>query len=404
MQRLDAFARHSDEPGRITRLYLSPAHKSAARELCGWMREAGMRTSIDALGTVTGRYESSPAGAPALLIGSHIDSVRDAGRFDGTLGVLAGLTAVEELARAGEKFPFAIEVVAFGDEEGVRFPDTFAGSRALAGIFDAAALAGEDANGISLREALITFGCDPTRIADIPRKRNDVLAYVEAHIEQGPVLESENLPLGIVTAINALKRLSVTVEGEAGHAGTVPMGMRRDALAAAAEMVLAVEKIAAAAGDVVATVGQIETVPGAVNVIAGMTRFTIDVRATGDAARDATVERIEQAIRAIAERRRVTVDLKVNNRTPAAACSPLVIRGLSEAIARQGIAVRMLPSGAGHDAMIVAALCPVGMLFVRCRGGISHNPAESISIEDADMCVRVLLDYIRHFDMSACRA
>jgi hydantoinase/carbamoylase family amidase len=399
MHRLAAFARHSDEPGKLTRLYLSPAHKAAVEELTGWMQQAGMSVSVDALGTVIGRYEGKWPDAPALLIGSHIDSVRDAGRYDGPLGVLAGLVVVEELARSNERLPFAIEIVAFGDEEGVRFPDTFAGSRAMAGTFDPTTLDGKDSDGISLRDALVQFGCDPTNISDIPRKRSDLLAYIETHIEQGPVLEAENVPVGVVTAINGQKRFSVTVTGEASHAGTVPMRMRRDAYTAAADMALAIENIAQE-NSVVATVGRVDVAPGAVNVIPGQVRFTVDVRAPSDSERDGATEKIENAIRSIAARRNVVVEILLSSQTAATACSPLVITGLSDAIARQKIALRRLPSGAGHDAMIVASLCPVGMLFVRCKGGVSHNPAESITVDDADACVRVLLDYVRHLDVS----
>ncbi len=401
MDRAAQLARHSDEPGKLTRLYLSPAHKAAVKELSGWMQEAGLAVSTDDLGTVAGRFEGKISNAPALLIGSHIDTVRDAGHYDGPLGVLAGLAVVEELSRAGEPLPFAIEILAFGDEEGVRFPDTFAGSRALAGTFNPDTLEGRDADGISLRRALKDFGCDPEGISTIARKRSDVLAYVEAHIEQGPVLEAENLPVGVVSAINALKRFSVTVTGIAGHAGTVPMPMRRDAFAACAEMTLAIEAIAAGVNDVVATVGRVDVRPGAVNVIPGKAAFTIDLRAPDAARRDAAADQISQAMQSIAARRHVRLDMTLINETAPVACSPLVMKGLSDVIAKHRIAVRTLPSGAGHDAMTVADLCPVGMLFVRCKGGISHNPAESITAEDADICVRVLLDFVRHFDMAS---
>ena len=397
MERLDALARHSDEPGKLTRLYLSAAHKAAAEELAGWMREAGLTVSIDALGTVVGRYESAIPGAPALLLGSHIDTVRDAGRYDGALGVIAGLVAVEELSKRSEKLPFAIEVVAFGDEEGVRFPTTLTSSRALAGNFDPAVLDVCDAEGVSLRKALIAFGGDPAAIASIARSREEVLAYVEVHIEQGPVLESANLPVGVVTAINGVRRLAVAVIGEAGHAGTVPMRLRRDALTAAAEMVLAVERIANSLPDVVATVGRMEVFPCAVNVIPGSVQFTIDVRSPEDTHRDAATEEITRSIRKIAADRRVEVSISTTHEAPATACSPVMVNALSQAIKHLGFATRLLPSGAGHDAMAIAKLCPVGMLFVRCAGGISHNPKEAISLQDADICVRILLDFLRNF-------
>jgi hydantoinase/carbamoylase family amidase len=404
MDRLAAFARHSDEPGKLTRLFLSPSHRAAVDELTRWMREAGLSVSTDALGTLCGRYEGKSPNAPALLIGSHIDTVRDAGRYDGALGVLAGLVAVEELAHAGERFPFAIEIVAFGDEEGVRFPVALSSSRALAGTFDATTLDAKDADGVSMRQALKQFGCDPGRVATIARARDGIAAYIEAHIEQGPVLEAEDLPVGVVTAINAVKRFTVKITGEAGHAGTVPMDMRRDALAAAADMLLAIERNAASMASVVATAGRIVAAPGAVNVIPGSVTFTLDLRAPSNTTRDAALAAMTNAMRGIAQQRGVALEIALNHEGSATACSPAVIEGLSTAIARQGIKVRQLPSGAGHDAMAMAALCPIGMIFVRCKGGISHNPAEEIATEDADVCVRVLIDYVRNFDMSAVRS
>jgi allantoate deiminase len=397
MERLDALARHSDEPGKLTRLYLSAAHKAAGEEFAGWMREAGLAVSIDALGTVVGRYESAIPGAPALLLGSHIDTVRDAGRYDGALGVIAGLIAVEKLTKRGEKFPFAIEVVAFGDEEGVRFPTTLTSSRALAGNFDPAVLDVCDADGVSLRKALIAFGGDPAAVARVTKSREEVLAYVEVHIEQGPVLESANLPVGVVTAINGVRRLAVAVIGEAGHAGTVPMRLRRDALAAAAEMVLAVERVANALLDVVATVGRMEVFPCAVNVIPGSVEFTIDVRSPDDKHRDAATKEITRSIRKIAADRLVELSISTTHEAPATPCSPVMIDALAQAVKHFGLAIRLLPSGAGHDAMAMAQLCPIGMLFVRCAGGISHNPKEAISLQDADICVRILLEFLRNF-------
>lgn len=400
MQRLDAFARHSDEPDRLTRLYLTPAHKAAVQELTAWMQAAGLSTRLDAAGTVVARYEGDASGAPALLLGSHIDTIRDAGRYDGNLGVLAALGAVEEIARAGQRFPFAIEILAFGDEEGVRFPSTLAGSKAVAGTFDPATLHGRDAAGVTLAQALADFGCDPAGIGAEARRPGDVRAFVEVHIEQGPVLEAEGLPVGVVTAINGASRFSVAVSGEAGHAGTVPMTLRRDALAAAAEMVLAVEHLADGRPGLVATVGRLEAAPGAVNVIPGEVRFTVDIRAPDDGIRAAAVDEMGRAFAAIAARRQVRVARERTYDVPATACDTAIIDGLAAAVARQGLAVRRLPSGAGHDAMALAALCPVGMVFVRCRGGISHNPAESITADDAGLAVAVLIDFIRKFDDS----
>jgi allantoate deiminase len=401
MALLDLFARHSDEAGKLTRLYLSPAHKAAVAELAGWMRAAGLAVWLDALGTLTGRYAGTKPDAPALLIGSHIDTVRDAGRYDGTLGVLAGLVAVEELARRSERMPFAIEVVAFGDEEGVRFPTTLLTSRALAGRFDAACLDMRDAQGISVQRALLEFGCDPQQIGAIARRSDRLLGYIEVHIEQGPTLEAARTPVGVVTAIAGAKRLCVDVLGEAGHAGTVPMRLRRDALAAASDMILAVERSARAKADVVATVGHAEISPGAPNVIPGKVSFSIDLRAPSDAERDAALCAIMQAMAEIADKRGVRLDASVVHEAAAVACSPWMTEQLTQAILRRGLPAPTLVSGAGHDAGAIASLCPVAMLFVRCAGGISHSPMESVATEDADVCVHVLLDFIRSLPAAA---
>ncbi len=403
MRRQEALARHTDEPGKMTRLYLSPMHKRAVEELSLWMTAAGMRVSVDALGSLIGRYEGAAKGAPAVLIGSHIDTVRDAGIYDGIFGVIAGIAAVEELNRAGERLPFAIEVIAFGDEEGVRFPTTLSGSRGLAGTFDRKLLDVLDGEGVSLRDALRAFGCDPDRVAQAAKAPADVLAYVEVHIEQGPVLEAEGLAVGVVTTINGASRYAIEVGGMAGHAGTVPMNMRRDALAAAAEMILAVERRAAAEADMVATVGRVEALPGATNVIPGAARFTIDLRSPDDRRRQAACADLERELAASAKRRGITLSMRKTHDAPAAACAPGIMAGLAAVMERHGHKKRALPSGAGHDAMAMTPLCPIGMLFVRCAGGISHNPAEAMTAEDADCAIRILLDYLRAFDPAAAR-
>ena len=271
MARLDELSAFTSEEGWLTRLYLTPAHKEAALRVMGWMEEAGMAARLDAVGNVVGHYEGSRPGLPALLLGSHIDTVRDAGKYDGSFGVVAAIAAVAELDRRGERLPFAIEVLAFGDEEGVRFPSTIAGSRAVAGRFDPATLDLTDADRVRLGAALAAFGGDPAGIPETARRPEQVVGYVELHIEQGPVLEAMSLPVGVVTAINGASRFRIEVTGTAGHAGTVPMRLRKDALAAAAEMILAVERRAAGATEtgLVATVGRIEALPGAPNVIPG---------------------------------------------------------------------------------------------------------------------------------------
>lgn len=397
MDRLEALARFTDDAEGISRLYLSPSHKRAADAVAGWMRDAGMAVRMDALGTIVGRYAGSAENSRSLVVGSHIDTVRNAGKYDGALGVLAAVTAIEALAERGERLPVAVDVVAFGDEEGIRFASTLRGSRALAGTLDPATLDERDAAGTSVREALAAFSCEPARVEDAAFPRGSALAFLEVHIEQGPVLERAGRPVGIVTAINGARRLSVAVQGQAGHAGTSPMVMRRDSLAAAAEMILAVERIAKETRDVVATVGVIEALPGAVNVIPGETRFTIDARAPVDFARDAVVDGIEAAIEGIAARRGLKVRIDTSHRAPATTCDAHLIAALAASARSAGYEPLHLPSGAGHDAMAMASLCPVAMLFVRCAGGISHHPAEAITIEDADAAMRVLVHFLRAY-------
>jgi allantoate deiminase len=382
----------------LTRLYLTPQHKAAALQVMAWMRQAGMTPEIDAVGNVVGRYEGRTIDGPALLIGSHIDTVKNAGKYDGNLGVVVGIQAVAELHARGERLPFAIEVIAFGDEEGVRFPATLTGSRAVAGVLDPSALDVEDEDRISVREALQNFGCNPFDIPKVPRSKKQVLGYVEVHIEQGPVLETERLPVGIVSAINGASRFRIEVTGVAGHAGTVPMRLRKDALAATAEMVLAVERLALGNEDLVATVGSIEALPGAVNVIASGAHFTLDIRSPKDEVRREAIAALVREFEAIAERRNVALALELFYDEPAAACAPWLMDALEGAVTRFGLRPLRLPSGAGHDGLAMAFLCPIGMLFVRCDGGVSHNPDESITVDDADVATRILVDFLRHID------
>jgi hydantoinase/carbamoylase family amidase len=400
MAHLHELARCTSEPGKLTRLYLTPAHRAAIGMVRGWMEQAGMATEVDAAANVVGRYPGGSADAPTLLLGSHIDTVRDAGHYDGNLGVIAAIEAVAELNARGEHLPFAIEVVAFGDEEGVRFPSKLTGSRAVAGTFDPQSLDITDQQGLSLEAALRAFGCEPGAIPGLGRRRDRVLGYVEVHIEQGPVLEQMKLPVGIVSAIAGASRFRIEVVGEAGHAGTVPMGLRQDALTAAAEMILAVERRAQGASEpgLVATVGAIQAVPGAPNVIPGRANFTLDIRAPVDADRLRAIDELVATFATLADRRHVRVKVEKFYDEPAVTCDPALVAQLEAAVARAGITPHRLPSGAGHDGLAIAALCPIAMLFVRCKGGISHNPAESITVKDADLATRVLLDFLRHFD------
>ena len=397
LQRCDALARHSELPGGLTRVYLSPENRAANDLVLGWMREAGLAARVDAIGNLVGRYEGSLAGLPCLMLGSHLDTVRDAGRYDGMLGVIAAIECVAALSARGQRLPFAIEVLGFGDEEGVRFGTTMLGSRAIAGAVEAAVLESRDANGITIRQALRAFGLDPDQVPGVARRSGEVLAYAELHIEQGPVLEAEGLPVGVVTAINGFSRLKVALQGEAGHAGTVPMNLRRDALAAAAQCVLAIERIAHGDQELVGTVGRIEARPGAINVIPGEVHFTIDVRAPRDELREQAVGAAIAQIEAIAQQRRIGCRIEKLQELGVAKCAPWLMDQLDRAVAAEGVRVRRLPSGAGHDGMALKSIADIAMLFVRCKGGISHNPAESITEEDAAVGARTLLHFIEHF-------
>ncbi len=395
MARLDAFAAFTDEPGRLTRLFLSDAHKRAAQAYIDWCAEAGLAARIDAAGNVVARYEGLTPGAPTLMLGSHIDTVRDAGRYDGNFGALAALAVVEELAARGERLDHAVEIVAFGDEEGVRWRTTLTGSRALAGDYPEDALDQKDKQGVYMRDALLAFGGDPEKVLALCA--HPIAAFVELHIEQGPVLEAEGLPIGVVTAINGATRLEVGVDGLAGHAGATPMALRRDAFAAAAEMALAIEARARAEPDLVATIGRMELWPGATNVIPGHAQFSIDVRAPLDVRRDAAVADIEARIDAVARGRRVTATVARTHEAGAFTCDPGIVAGLTQAVGSLGVPVRLLPSGAGHDTMAIGRLCPAGMLFVRCKGGISHNPLESITVEDCATGLAALSRFVTEF-------
>ena len=398
MERLDAFAAFTDEPGRLTRVFLSDTHRRAAHAFIGWCAEAGLEASIDAVGNVVARYEGRRAGAPALMLGSHIDTVRDAGRYDGNYGVLAALAVVETLSARRERLDHAIEIVAFGDEEGVRFRTTLTGSRALAGTYPQEALDQKDAGGVAMRDALKAFGGDPERAHLI--RRDNFAAFVEAHIEQGPLLEAEGLPLGIVSAINGATRLEVGVDGAAGHAGATPMGLRRDALTAAAEMALMIEARARGEADLVATVGRFDVWPGAANVIPGHVQFSVDLRAPNDASRVAALTDLMERIGAVTRSRGLSVSLAKTHEANAFVCDQRIIDGLAQAVEAVGVAPRILPSGAGHDTMVMGGLCPAGMLFIRCKGGVSHSPLESITLEDCAIGLRALTCFVRDFRIS----
>ena len=391
----DRLAAHSEMTGGLTCTYLSPAHRAVAKELQGLMQQAGLDTTIDAVGNIIGRYRSSNASAKALIVGSHYDTVVNAGRYDGRLGILTALVVAEQLQRAGQALPFHLDVVAFAEEEGVRFSAPYIGSSAIAGRFDHALLQRSDARGMTLADALIGIGSKSEHIAALARQPQDLVGYLEVHIEQGPVLLNSNRPAGIVTAIAGGARHQVTVHGRAGHAGTVPMALRQDAAAAAAEIVLAVERRCSAEQGLVGTVGKLAVPGGAINVIPARCELTLDIRAGDDAMRDAAERDVRAEIAQIALRRGVAVDVDELSRTPAIACAPGLQALMAQALQGAGVETFYLASGAGHDAVMFAGVTDIGMLFVRCgNGGISHHPGETVTAEDADLGARVLLDVI----------
>jgi allantoate deiminase len=398
VRRINELGAISEDADKLTRIYLSKELRAAADLILGWMCEAGMRAHLDAIGNVCGRYEGERPGAPCLMLGSHYDTVRDAGKWDGPLGVITAIACVADLNRRGKRLPFAIEVIGFADEEGVRFASTLLGSRAVAGTFDESVLNTRDRDGVSMRDALVQFGLDPDHIGAAARTRRELLAYLELHIEQGPVLEAHNLPVGVVTAIAGATRLAARLTGMAGHAGTVPMALRRDALTGAAECIAAIEQFCRTDEDgLVGTVGYVHAAPGATNVIPGEVSFTIDMRAPTDMHRKRAVAEVVRQIEAIAKRRQLSLRLDVTHENRTAPCAPWLKQQIAQAIAAEGFSVFELPSGAGHDGMAMIDIADVGMIFVRCRGGISHHPDEHVELTDANAGARVLLGVIENF-------
>ncbi len=388
MERCDLLANISEEPGLLVRPYGSQAMREANNIVAGWMRGAGMAVRQDKIGNLIGRYKGT--GERTLVLGSHLDTVRDAGKYDGILGVMVAIACVQQLHNRGERLPFSIEVVAFADEEGLRFGTTFLGSSVYAGAFDKDRLKLEDHDGVTLAQAVRTFGGDPDALENDGRGSEDLLGYCEVHIEQGPVLEKKDLPVGVVTAINGQSRVKAGFVGKAGHAGTVPMEGRRDALCAAAEFVLEVEAAAKVDPGAVATVGEISALPGAVNVIPGEAELSLDLRHPDDSARERLRNHLERIAKEIAASRGCEHRWQVRQETPAVPTNPELSALLEQAVEDSGLHVHRLPSGAGHDAAQMAALTNVAMLFVRCKEGISHNPAESVKIEDVRAAIEVI--------------
>lgn len=392
MARCDALAEISEEEDSLTRVYLSPEHLRANACVAEWMQAAGMRTWQDAVGNICGRYEGAEPGAAALLLGSHLDTVRNAGRYDGMLGVLSAIETVQWLHDRRQRLPLAVEIVGFADEEGTRFGITLLGSRGLSGSWPESWITHPDGNGITVAAAMQDAGLDATQVSLAARHVSEIAAYLELHIEQGPCLEEADLALGVVTAINGARRLNCHFSGEAGHAGTVPMLLRKDALAAAAEWMLFIEQ--ATQAPLVATTGTLSCQPGAVNVIPGEVQLSLDIRGPQDEPLERHLSRLLTQAQAIALRRGVSFSASEYYRIAATPCDKRLQQALGAAVETVQGCTLALPSGAGHDAIAMAERWPVGMLFVRNHRGISHHPAESVKTDDVALGVQAYLQAV----------
>ncbi len=398
---LDELGRVSDEPGKLTRTFLSPSMRRANAQVAQWMRAAGLAVREDAVGSLIGRLEGETPGAKTLLLGSHLDSVRDAGRFDGPLGVLLPIVALGELKRRGVVLPFAIEVLGFSEEEGVRFASAYLGSKGYAGKLRPTDLRFHDAKGVSVHDVLRDFGNGKFSPPAAAHRSRDLLGYIEVHIEQGPVLENKNLAVGVVSAIAGQSRFKLTWIGKAGHAGTTPMALRRDALAAAAEFAMGIEAIARRTKGLVATIGAMTVAPGAANVIPGEVAHTLDVRHADDRVRRRALVAIGRLATQIAARRNVSRAWQRTQENGAVACSPALTAQLARSVkAIQGKSLSLV-SGAGHDGVVISELTPVAMLFVRCREGLSHHPDEYASPADLEVALRVIIDFLERLARSS---
>lgn len=388
-EQCDILARISETPGMVNRQYLTPQHAQANAQVAQWMKKAGMQTWQDEAGNQWGKLLSSEPDAKTLVIGSHLDTVPNGGKYDGILGVLLPVALCQYFTDHQRPLPFHLAVVGFGDEEGSRFGSTLLGSCAVAGTWQQKWGNLPDKHGVTLAQAMRDFGLDINRVQSAALASEDLMGFMEVHIEQGPVLEAEDIPVGLVSAIAGARRFSVDVKGLAGHAGTVPMQMRKDALCGSSEMILAVEKIASQHG-VVATVGSQQVKPNAVNVICGHVTFSLDVRDQDNTTRDAAINDMLTQFEVIAGKRSLEVSVKQTHDADAVICDPQLKQRLEKSLVLSGMPVHELPSGAGHDAMAIAPLCPIAMLFVRCEKGISHHPAEAVDPNDIESALAVM--------------
>lgn len=392
---LDDAATHSLPGPGVTRLFCSAEHRAVLERIADWMREAGLEPSLDASGNLVGSSPRATAGERTLILGSHQDTVVEGGKYDGMLGVALPLMALKALRECGIELPYGVQVVAFGDEEGTRFQSTLIGSRALAGTFKPESLDARDADGVTLGEALRDFGGDPDAIPALARDPGRVLGFCEVHIEQGPVLEQRDHAVGVVTALTGIERHRVTLAGKAGHAGTTPMPGRRDALVGAAEMVVEADRVLNATEQLVGVVGKLDVRPNAVNVIPAETTFTLELRSPDPERRRAGREQLLGAFAEIAEARGLTLDMQQTYSAEAVDCADWMIEALEAAGEACGQPAERLFSGAGHDGLAMHDLTDIGMLFVRCRDGLSHHPDEAITAEDAEAATRVMMAFLR---------
>ena len=387
----DDLAHWSESSGSLTCTFFSDAHRATARQLRDWFAAAGLATEIDVIGNVVGRRPGARAEGRTLILGSHYDTVRDAGKYDGRFGILCALVVLESLG--GVPLPFTIELIGFSEEEGVRFATPYLGSRAVVGKFDASLIDVRDSGGRRLGDVIAAAGYDVGRLPSLARQTDQILGYLEVHIEQGPVLLNDDIPVGIVTSIAGSARYALEIEGAVGHAGTVPMNARHDALLAAAEIALFVERRAAARPGLVGTVGRFEVPNGAINVIPRRCELSLDLRAQDDATLEEALADILNEAQTIATRRGVRLSIRELSRARAVPCAPRLQQLLAESIARANVPIRRLTSGAGHDAAMFDGFTDIGMLFVRCgNGGISHSRLETVTAQDAGIAALVLRD------------
>ncbi|WP_447555074.1 allantoate amidohydrolase [Vreelandella sp. EE22] len=389
------------EPGPgVTRLFCSRAHREVLTVISRWMEQAGLTPQLDAAGNLVGRCPKAQAGEKTFIMGSHQDSVIEGGKYDGMLGVALPLLALEALNRENVTLPYGIEVVAFGDEEGVRFPTTLVGSKALAGSITPEQLEVRDVEGVSLKEALTAFGCSPADIASVARDPANTLGFLEVHIEQGPILEQRDHAVGIVTALTGIERHQVTLSGKAGHAGTTPMSLRSDALVGAAEMVVAIDRVLQETEELVGVVGKLDVHPNAVNVIPGRVTFTVELRSPEPTKRQYGRKAITDVMKAVAKRRGLTLDMDNTYSAEAVSCADWIMESMEEACLGAGQPAERLFSGAGHDGLAMQALTDIGMLFVRCKDGLSHHPDEAITAADGEVATRVVMAFLRRLTKS----